>query len=255
MKILCVMKKMIKVVFCVMSAMLLCVSCNINDNDYDEPQWSSYVTVATAGNSFYFVDDSGEKIYPGDVSRIGAYDTDGKDGKRAYIFFNYLRDNVDGFSSNIALYKVIDVLSKDVEVAKTGEDIKEAGDDPLTIDQMKIRGEWLDINFSLFTERYARHKMTLMDNSMAEPPANMPSGYQYLELRQNAGDANKYYMGSGNVSYKLNGYHPSVTGKKGLYIRVNTISSGIGYYIIDYVTPAPLSKQKNNLYKQNVAIE
>lgn len=249
------MEKMIKVVFTVMSVMSVCVSCNMDDNDYDEPQWSSYVTVATDDNSFHFVGDGGEKVYPGDVSRIGGYDKDGKNGKRAYIFFNYLSNKVEGYDYNVALYRVMDILSKEVEVAKTEEDINEAGDDRLIIDYIKIRGEWLDINFSLMTENNAKHKITLLDNTLAVPPTDMPADYQYVELRQNAGGAHGQYIGLGNVSYKLNGYHPSVTGKKGLYIRVNTVRSGIEYYKINYSMPEPHSAQISNLYEQNILVE
>lgn len=254
------MKNLFKTLFGLAVASLLLTACSDDESDY--PQYAAYVTVVVPAPgplayadapAYYFLSDEGDKIAAGDVSRIGRYKTENeegvsKDGKRAFIYFNYINQPLPGFDDNVALYQIVDILSKNVEVATTQEEVTAAGDNAMSLEEAKIRGEWLDIAFSLFTSKDAKHKMTLLDNKTVTAPADMPADYQYLEFRQNADGINGSYRAQGYVSYKLgDDYHPAKTGKKGLYIRVNTIGDAVKYYKIEYKAPADGTQRNQKL--------
>lgn len=254
------MKNLFKTLFGLAVASLLLTACSDDESDY--PQYGAYVTVAVPtpaptayadAPAYYFLSDEGDKIAAGDVSRIRKYETQNeegvsKDGNRAFIYFNYINQPLPGFKYNVALYQIVDILSKDVEIATTSEQVTAAGDDAMSMEEAEIRGEWLDITFSLFTTKIAKHKMSLLDNQTATAPADMPADYQYLEFRQNADGINGSYRANGYVSYKLgDDYHPAKTGKKGLYIRVNTIGDAVKYYKIEYKAAAESAQRNKKL--------
>ncbi len=234
------MKKQFKLFFLLAIVVFSVTSCSKGAYEPDYPQWGAYVTVATDGVKYSFIGDDGETYKPVDMSRVPYYNPANKDGKRASIYFNVLRTVQEKLNYEIAVYELYDILSKEVEVVDTEEKLKEVGDSPMSIGYIGINAQWLDIKFALMTVPSAMHKLTLCDNTLVNPPTDMPSNYQYLEFRQKPSGDLGQYLADGNVAYELGDYHPTVTGKKGLYIRVNTIESGVKYFKVDY-EPQPKS--------------
>lgn len=232
---LATMIKHLKPVFFSIFALPVIFSCNKTNPDV--PRSQGYVNVTLEDGSYYFTDDRDKTYYPADVSRIGTYPTeDTENGNRAYVWFNTLSASErEGFDYDIALYGVVDILTKTVEVAETEEDVANVGDDPLELQHIGLSSRWLDIRFVLYTDgdEETVHSMTLLDNRLATPE-NVPEGYQYLEFRQSGNNKNDRILGAGNVSYDLGAYAPSVTGTKGLYIRINSLSGSVRYERVDY---------------------
>lgn len=221
------MIKILKPIFIASAALPLIFSCTKVEHDF--PKYGNLVTVAVEDDFYYLIGDDGKTFYPGDESRIGRYDTKDKDGKRAYIYYNLLPEEKEGYDYNVALYNIIDILSKSVETAETEEQVSDAGDDALAVHHARIRGRWLDISFSLMTDNGSTHKMTLLDNRTVEAPESMPEDYQYLEFRQLGDNTFDRYLGFGYVSYDLGGYAPSVAETKGLYIRIKNLRGEVEY--------------------------
>lgn len=203
--------------------LLLGVACDKVESDY--PSYVSFVTVHVPEESpsdYYFRFDNQQTAWPGNKSRV-MYNSNEKDGHRAIIYFDYLAQAVPGYDCNIDLYSVMDILSKEVEVAETTDDILELGDDRIGVSEACIRGGWLDLYYYYPTDGHAttRHRLSLVDNRTANPPADMPSEYLYLEFRQNAdGDTSGFSMVRNYVSYRLGDYDPTTTGHKGICLRV-----------------------------------
>lgn len=233
------MKNVMKTLAVCLAASLVLVSCNKNKNG-DYYDYMGIMTVTVDDNTFYFTDNSGETYFPGDVTRFKYSTVDGegdsKDGRRVYVFFSFLSREAEGYDYNIALYGVDDILSKEVEVATTEEEVEAAGDDRIVITDALLGNEWLDIKYTIATSYGSTHKLTLLDNQTAEVPEDMPANYQYLELRQDA-DISGYEYDSGLVSYRLDGYSPAITGKEGFYVRIRDLEGSVKYVSIKYNAP------------------
>lgn len=225
------MNTFFKTLLVALAALPFLASCSM-DGNADVPRNYAYVVVNEEVSSYYFTGDDDEIYYPAHVR--GGYDAKDKDGKRAVIYFNIEREVEDGY--DVAIYEVYDILSKEVEVADTEEKVEQAGDDRLMIWDAAIQGDWLDIAFRIESAQGATHKLTLLDNRTLEStPPDMPEGYQYLEFRQKAENLHYGSLNRGSVSFRLSDeYHPAVTGKKGLYIRIVNMNGNVEYYTVNY---------------------
>ncbi|MEG2370843.1 MAG: NigD-like C-terminal domain-containing protein [Alistipes sp.] len=208
-------------------------SCNDADGDYPSLAALTTVQVPAGTSDYYFHLDNNKTVYPGDKSRIGAYDTTDKDGKRAIVYYSLLDQKKEGFDYNATMYDIVDVLTKKVEVATTAEEVKPFGNDRINIKQVWISGGWLNILYVLETSGLKSHKISLIENKTATAPAGMPADYTYLEFRQFADGDNVGRLYSNYVCYKLDAYDPAVTGKKGFYIRVNGLGGNVSYLTVD----------------------
>lgn len=230
------MKKQLLSPLLLLGLMISGTACDKVESDY--PSYLSFVTVQVPEESpadYYFLFDNQQKVWPGNKSRV-MYNSNQKDGKRAIIYFDYLSQQQPGYDFNIDLYSVMDILSKEVEVAETTDDILELGDDRIGVSEACIRGGWLDIYYYFPTNGLgtSSHRLSLVDNHTATPPADMPSDYIYLEFRQNAdGDTSGLSMSRSYVSYRLGEYDPTVTGHKGICLRVAPHHGEVTYLYIE----------------------
>lgn len=228
------MNKFLKIAIAAAALSAALISCSKDSDNYDYPRFGAFVVVNVDDGFYYFTGDDGETYYPTDITRIGHYSAKERDGKRSYIYFNMLPEKKEGYDYNIALYAVENILSKTVETAENDEQLAEFGDDQVRIEAAKISDKWLDVTFSLMNQRDSEHKMTLFDNKTAEVPADMPADYQYLEFRHKAINYHYGELRTGIASYDLGDYHPSVTGKKGLYIRFKNLRGNVEYATIKF---------------------
>lgn len=216
-------------------ASLAMSSCDLSDEDF--PRYDPlFVTVRTLGNAdYYFQRSNGETLYPGDKSRVTGYAPE--DGDAAVIYFNLLPEEAEGYDYHISLYAVDDVLTKDARIIATREELTAIGDDPVDIlhdrygrDLIWIDHGRLNICFGLLTAPASIHTLNLIRNDV-DTPAQHLEGYTGLEFRQNvSGDHIFPEYGTKYVSFRLNELDPSVTGSKGLYVRVRTTANKIVYY-------------------------
>lgn len=219
------------------SALLLCAACERETGDY--PSYYSFVTVECpeeAPADYYFRFDDGQTAHPGETRVY--YDATERAGHRAVIYFNLLPEPEPDFDHNIVLYGVADILSKEVETADTETELATLGDDPVGIHKAILRGGWLDIHYYFPSAGTgAKHRLSLVDNRTTQPPADLREGYTYLEFRQNAnGDTSGPLRTSDYVSYRLGAYDPSVTGARGICLRVvppDLLGGTVNYIYID----------------------
>lgn len=215
--------KALSVLLTLSGCALLAGACDKVESDY--PSYLSFVTVQVPEDSpadYYFRFDNQQTAWPGNKERV-MYNSNEKEGRRAIIYFNYLPEEQPGYDYNIDLYSVMDILSKEVEVAETTDDILELGDDRIGVNEACIRGGWLDLYYYYPTDGRGttRHRLSLVDNRTATPPADMPSDYIYLEFRQHAdGDTSGLSIARNYVSYRLGAYDPTTSGKRGICLRV-----------------------------------
>lgn len=236
------MQKMkLMVLATMLMAIMSLTSCNNDDND---AFYYGYATVRTdlATNSFWFVDDAGKTYYPDLSSMSQKYDIkdskgDDKNGRRVYITFTMRDDKKQGYDYHIQLDRVVDILTKGVTKCSTAAEVDSVGDDLMEVTAANLGKEWLDVSFNLNVTSSATHMISLIDNQ-ATPPAGLkvPDGYIYLEIRQKASKTEASYgtIGAGNVAFKLpDEYNPAKLGKKGIYLRVHSLSGDVNYYKID----------------------
>lgn len=221
---------------------LLCLSALLTTCDKDEtvyPTLVSYATIvvpATSRLNYHFILDDGAKAYADNKSRLD-YDSSGKNGKRVVIYYNLLPQAPAGYDCSLSLFDVGDILSKEVEVAKSQQDLVCMGYDPIGIEKARISGGWLDIQYYYPAEYIGKeqHRLSLVDNQTVRPPADMPPGYTYLEFRQNAGgDPSGQKLYKNFISYRLGSYDPAVTGSKGIYLRVAAPYGQTTYLLLEY---------------------
>lgn len=228
------MRNIFKPLLAMVGVASIATSCNKVETDY--PKWMAYVTINELEDGYDFLRDDKSTMYPGDVSRFPAYDAEGKDGDRVFIHFNYIEEPYLEYDYNVEVHQIVDILSKDVEKAKTDEDLEEFGDDQIEITGTSISGGWLDLAFQLGVSTGSKHKVSLVDNSADVPPTDKPDGYHYLELRHQADSVTSaVYPQVGYASYRLSDeYNPAVTGAKGLYIRMLSFDDEVEYVKVEY---------------------
>ena len=118
------------------------VSCN--DTDVDQAHHTSFVTVhqTLSVEGYYFETDNGKTIFPGDTSRIGAYQA--TEGQRALIAFNLL-DNMPGYDYNAAIYGIGHISSADVCVVTDEAELIAMKNDPIIEIDGRLLGDWITV--------------------------------------------------------------------------------------------------------------
>lgn len=208
---------------------LMFQACNDSDGDY-----ARYWTVATVhplgGSDYYFTTDRDRSIYPGDKSRIAAYEA--VEGQRAFIWFDHLTEPAEGYDYNVVLYNIENILTKEVETATTLAELDQMGDDPIQMVGWQLGGGYLTLQVAFRSLGGTPHILHLVNNeaSIAE---EAPEGYVGLEFRHDAqGDSEGRY-GYGYVSFRLGDFDPLATGRKGIYLRTRTPDGDVKYISIE----------------------
>lgn len=210
-------------------ASLTLAACNDSDGDY-----ARYWTLATVhpleNNDYYFSSDSGKSFYPGDKSRIAAYEA--TEGQRAFIWFNFLPEPAEGYDSNVALYNIEEVLTKQVETASTTDELEQMGDDPIQVTGWQLGGGYLTLQIAFRTMGVTSHVVHLVNNEASLPEESLED-YVGLEFHHDAkGDLDGRY-GYGYVSFRLDEFNPETAGKKGIYLRTRTPEGNVKYIRIE----------------------
>ncbi len=190
------------------------------DNGDSEPTYVALVTavVPQEGAISFKTDD--QKTYHIGETLLGTLQME--DGDRAVIRFSYLKEAVQGYNYNIKLRGLNKILTKDV-VDLTAENKDEIGNDKLLLlkDYSSLTKGYFNAQIQ-FPQGSTTPKVNLVVNkiNVAEE-----GDYTVLELRlNNNGTTTSSSMSGGVVCFKLGDLDPTITGKKGLKILVNTIN-------------------------------
>lgn len=207
-------------------------SCNDSDGDY--PRSWAFATVKTLeNNDYYFVLDDGKTAYPGDKSRIGAYQAE-EDG-RAIIYFNLQKTPVESYDYNIALYLVQDIYSGETQTVASQEELDELADAPTSFLGSRLNSNYLNLGVGFNASDLSKHTFKLVYFPDAEiAPDNKREGYVNMELRRDAnGDEGRYNYEDRYVSFKLDAFEELLKDKEGIILRVHTRLNGVKYIKID----------------------
>lgn len=207
-----------------------------NDTDGDYPRVFSFVTEHLVGGStsdYYFEHDDGQTFYPGDKSRVAGYK--GEEGRRAIIYYNFLKNAEPGYDNNVALYGISYPRKGSSQIVTEQEQLEKLGDAPVDLltDRTTTR-KWLNIGVGYQCYEYVKHSFALIRNDLADPAAqDEEDGFLNLELRHtNDGDTGGMQKQE-YVSFDLDVFAADLEGKKGILLRVQTTFDGVRYFRIE----------------------
>lgn len=205
----------------------------LDDDDKDYSKLAIGTIEVKEGQDYCFVLDAGGKMYPGDTTQINNYAV--KDGQRSFIYFDLLEEKMPGYEYNAIIYRIENILTKDI--ARMPADISEdeAGNDRINITNLWLTDEHVNIQYQLLYDDQSdkKHLLTLMikENDLKN---NEKDEYLNLEFRHNAYNEKENHPGSGLVSYKIENIKSLIPGKKGLNIRYHSLYDGVRYKKLDF---------------------
>ena len=137
-------------------------SCN---SKVDNPSMYALVTVKEnfMANTWFGLTDNGEKIYPGDVSRISGYKAE--DGQRAMISFTPLDEKVQGYEYNAIIYDITNITTKSI-VVLSDPSLDTLGTSKAGLGETWIAGGYLNSNVVVPGNYYTQHYINLVYNEL-----------------------------------------------------------------------------------------
>lgn len=228
------MENMKKIGLFLIAAMAVFAFTSCNDDDGGEPLRTLITTVHTiggeegeTGTDYYFQRNNGEKLYPGDKTRIPNYK--GKERQRAIIWFKLLEERVPDYDYNIALYAVDEIFTGKAQVVNTAEELEELGTAKTGFQNgtFSLSKEWLTF-YALYAVRdNSKHTFTLaVDKSGTTEFKESAEGYLNVVVRHDAGDDAGGYDSGFYVSFDLTDIAAELEGMKGINLLLPTRENG-----------------------------
>lgn len=215
------------------TAALAFTSCN-DDTDGDYPRYTPLITTVRtigdeAGADYYFQRDNGEKLYPGDKTRVPNYR--GKERQRAIIWFNLLKESAPGYDYNIALYAVDEIFTGKAQVVETAGELEALGTAKTGFKDsgrlFNLSKEWLTF-YALYAVRdNSKHTFTLaVDKSGTTEFKESAEGYLDVVVRHDSGGDTGGYDSGFYVSFDLTEIAAELEGMKGINLLLPTRENG-----------------------------
>lgn len=201
----------------------------------DDDKKYSQLTIGTIevieGKDYYFSLDAGGKMYPGDTTQINNYPL--KSDQRTFVYFDLLDEKVPGYDYNAIIYRIENILTKDIVRVPSEESEKNVGNDRINITNLWITGDYLNIQYQLYYDEASDKKHLL--NVILKEQTDLADGGDYLtlEFRHNAFNEKENKLGSGLVSFKLEKIKELLAGKKGINIRYHSLYEGMRTKSVD----------------------
>lgn len=179
-----------------------------------------YVTVhVQGGNSYSFTGDAWGTIWPAAPTFINGFRP--VDGQRAFLVFNPLYDDFQGYDVAVKVEDIKPILTKQVETISAADE-EAYGDDPVRITDSWMAGGYMNIIFNQQIPMSHKHRVSLVENTDKQYDDD---GYIHLEYRYNTyGDTLNPVMIRSIVSYNLNSV--DLANKKGVKMRINSAVNG-----------------------------
>lgn len=219
------------VLIIILLAPLIMQAC-LDDENISHHQLAIGTLKVIDGQEYYFALDEGTKMYPGDTTNIHNYTVHPE--QRAFIYFDLLDEKVSGYDYNAIIYRIEDILTKDIYFMPADK-ADSIGDDHINITSMWIANNHLNIQYQLYYDDTSdtKHMLNLIVNE-ASDGKNDKDGYLTLEFRHNGFNEAQNKLGPGLVSFRLDNIKKLTDGKRGLNIRINTLYNGITYQTVDF---------------------
>lgn len=203
----------------------------LDDDDQEGFDKVALVTVKALGeNDYYFLLDSGKKMYPEEKNGWGNYKV--TDGQRAYVYFDIVdhstQTRADEYDYYIYIGGIENILTKKV-IEMTAETKDSIGDNRLKPIGLSVSGGHLNVEYLTAASGTTKHMVNLVENKIKTTVDD--EGYTVLEFHLNSFD-DYGPLHKGLVSFRLGDFDPSVTGKKGIKLRVRTFD-GESYYKLE----------------------
>lgn len=190
---------------------------------------ASYFGIGTLriiqGNDYYFDMDEGSKLYPGDTTALNNYAL--IEGQRAFIYFNQLPTEKEGYKYNAQIRKIENILTKEIYLMPSDK-TDSIGNDPINIvEPIWVAGGYLTINYQTRNSGLSnqKHQISLV---VTETEAVHPAlaDCVTLELRHNAYDDHTSTILPGIASFHTGNITSLLAGKKGVNIRFKSLYEG-----------------------------
>lgn len=206
--------------------------CNDSDGDY-AGHWAFTTVCPLEKGDYYFLLDDDSTLYPGDKSRIGAYQA--REDQRAIVFFNFLHESVAGYDRNIALYDIQEIDSGQTLLVETQEQADALPDTRTSFIGARLNRNYLNLGIGFNASDLSKHRFMLVRNTVAEiDPENRAEGYLNLELRHDDGGDSGRDHPERYVSFRLgDDFKALLVGQQGIILRVNTRMNGIRHIRIE----------------------
>ena len=203
-------------------------SCNDSDNDYYTG--STLITVVPVENSnYYFRQDNGKTVYPS-INLVSGYEIP-KEEQRAIIYYSLLDSQQEGYDHNIKLFGIENILTKNVVLVDSQNELDEIGDDPIDVNRVWVGDGYINIIFEFpFNPTSKPHYINVIQNNVDKSTPNQKD-YITLELRHNAYGDTKGYSYQGIAAFNINDIINS--SYKGIYLRVKNTSGNIIFQKIE----------------------
>lgn len=209
-------------------------SCNDDDNgDYASAITLGTVHVMGVASDYYFTLDNGQRAYPSDKTRIGAFTPN--NGDRVVFTYNKLDTPADGFDLNIALYAIATVRMGETATVTTHDQLDALGDAKATPYQWCPTTRY-NFNLSLLfnASDAKKHKFTLVRNNTPGVSYEMTeSGYYNLELRHDTDDDTQGTTVSEWMTFNLTEFTAELQDMKGIIVKFETMNDGTRYFKFD----------------------
>lgn len=178
-----------------------------------------YATIHVQGVKTYsFTGDTWGTMWPAVPTYLGFKPVE---GQRAFVVFNPLYDDFEGYDVAIKVTDIAPILTKPVEKL-TADNEKAYGDDPARITDVWLGGGYLNLIFNQHVPKNGPHRVSLVENTEKQ---YADDGYVHLEYRYNSyGDTLSNVLIRSTVSYNLNSL--SIKDKKGIKLRINSAVNG-----------------------------
>ncbi len=189
----------------------------------------SQLTIGTVriieNNDYYFQLDPGSKMYPGDTTRINNYPL--KEGQRAFINFDLLDEKIPGYEYNALIYKIENILTKDILRMPSDITEEEVGNDKINITNIWISEGFLNIQYQFFYDKNSdkKHLLNLVINEK-NTENGIDDDYFTLELRRNGFKEHESTLGRGLISFRLDKISADLAKKKGVAVRYHSLYEG-----------------------------
>ena len=179
-------------------------------------------------NDYFFTLDDGTTMYPGDTTNIHNYTP--VTGQRAIVYFDLLDEEVPGYDYNALIYRIENILTKDIYHMPTEKE-DSIGDDRINLNNVWISGNYVNVQYQFYynAESGKTHMLNLVVNDSAPLPADAPLP---LEFRHNAYGDTPLQGGTGIVSFRLDSVRGLLETGRDVRIRVHTLYNGVKYFDI-----------------------
>ena len=221
MKTINAMRQRLNILLIVALAIMI-YSCSSDDDGYSIGDIGvGYVTVqAEPENPFSLIFDRGFSGLPVASDQPWYKPVQ---GQRAFVIFNPLWDNYQGYDLALKINRIRDVLTKKVEIL-TAENESEFGDDPVRINKgdIWISNGYLTLIQTIKSPKKHKHRLSLVSNTLEEQAKD---GFMHLEYRYNTYGDSIGVPAMADVSFYLKDFE-GYEAAKGIKLRIKSAYNG-----------------------------